>query len=111
MLTDGVYPPDPTPTGYVGSNTSGFRSGAKFLRPAELVAEFDRRLKKTGRAGKTLIHEVTILDAQRPERLSQTARDALYYVAGRDAKRTGFTTWLAIRDYKRRQRLVMIKRG
>lgn len=99
-LSDGKYPPDPTPTGYVGSSFSGIRAGAKFLRPAEIVAEFDRRLKRTGKAGKTLIHEVTMLDAQRPDRLSQTARDALYYCAGRDSKRLTFNNWLKQREYR-----------
>jgi hypothetical protein len=102
-LEIGEYPPNHENTGYTGGNSKPqFRSGGNFMTAATLFAEFDRRLKRTGKAGKTLIHEVTVLDAQRPDRLSQTARDALYYCAGRDAKRMSFAGWLAQRERRRR---------
>lgn len=104
ILERGEYPPDPTPTGYTGYGDTRYHAGAKFTRPIEIIAEVDRRLKRTGRAGRTLEHEITVLNAWRPELLSAEARDALYYCCGRDAKRKGFAGWRSGRAWKRRNR-------
>ena len=99
-LHEGIYPSDPRPSGYSGGGGSHFKAGAKFQKPNEIHGEFDRRLKRTGEKGKVLLHEILKLNAQSVGDLSQSAREALYYCAGKDAKRTNFATWLAVRNYK-----------
>ena len=107
-LEDGEYPPDPTPTGYTGGNGSHFSATAKFLKPADVYAEFSRRLVRTGSKGKVLIHEVTVLGAVSVNQLSQPAKEALFYCAGRDGKRVKFGRWLANRAYYRAKKQSII---
>ncbi len=105
-LAEGVYPPDPRPTGYTGGSSSRFSATAKFKKAADIYTEYSRRLSRTGDKGKVLIHEVTVLGAESVNQLSQPAREALGYIAGREAKRTGFSQWLATRELRRRARMM-----
>ncbi len=98
-LEIGEYPPDPAPTGYVGGNTGGFRSGARFQRPADLYSELTSRISRTGKDGDTLLHEVRHLGATL-HNLSQAARNALGYCCGEKRKRQKYGIWLSRRKYR-----------
>jgi hypothetical protein len=107
-LSIGVYPADPVPTGYTGGSAPRFSAGAKFQKANDIHGEFDRRLKRTGDKGKVLVHEVNVLGAESFYQLSLSAREAIGYCAGRNAKRRTFAQWLADKDYERRHKLIKI---
>ena len=75
---------------------------ASFVAVSDLWAEFDYRMVRTGRDGETLRHEVAILNVYSVIRLSQSARDALNYVAGRKRKLDSYAHWLANRNHRKR---------
>ena len=76
------------------------RPHASFVAVSDLIAEFEFRLSRTGRDGETLVHEVRELGVYEASKLSQAARDALGYIAGRKRKRRSYAQWLADRRYK-----------
>ncbi|MDD4986233.1 MAG: hypothetical protein PHQ43_10690, partial [Dehalococcoidales bacterium] len=85
-----------------GGSSTRFLPTAKFRKPVDIHAEFTRRLERTEDAGEVLLHEVQQLGAESVQQLSRPARDALYYCAGEEAKRSSFAQWKADRDYKAR---------
>jgi hypothetical protein len=70
------------------------RPHAAFVAVSDLWAEFEFRLSRCGRDGQTLVHEVRELGVYEPSKLSQAARDALGYVAGRKRKVLDYRDWL-----------------
>jgi hypothetical protein len=100
ILEIGEYPPDPTPTGYVGFGSKPqFRSGGNFITAAGLFAEIDWRLRRADGDGDTLKHEVQKLGVMNYLALSRAARNALAYVAGYKRKRK-YGLWLSQRQYR-----------
>ncbi len=103
MLGSGVWPPDPKTTGYIeqpGFNAPGVRGSGGFETPAGIAGEVGRRLKFTGWDGDTLMHEIVVLNAERYEDLSRSAKNALNYVVGVRAKNMKYNRWLVQRSWR-----------
>jgi hypothetical protein len=100
-LEEGKYPPDPTPTGYIDHGFGGIKAQAPFELSCQIAGEVSVRLKKAGKDGRTLEHEVRELNAHSYELLSPAAKDALNYCSGWKRKRRTFPQWLADRTYKK----------
>lgn len=76
---------------------------ASFVPLADLRAEVDYRLDRTGRDGETLVHEVRVLGVRRFPALSQAARDAVNYIAGRKRKRMSYRRWIDQRERRKNE--------
>jgi hypothetical protein len=102
-----AWPPDPTPTGYVGMNKPQYRDEASFTTSVRIFGELKLRLELAGWKlwgdGDTLKSEV--LAGLTITELSRAARNALGYIAGEKRKRQKYGRWLAKKNYEHRQRV------
>ncbi len=99
LLTDGVWPPECVDTGYEGmDSTYGYH--ASFDDVICVSAELTSRLKSTGKDGKLLVSQTTGNQVR-----CQEANDALRYIVGEGRKRTPYSEWIAITNYRARMRL------
>jgi len=98
ILHGGQWPvPDATAPGGMRGRTV---TGAAFTKVALIIAEVDRRLKKTEWRGRLLAEECK--NREKMHYLSDDAKDALYYVAGWSLKERDFSDWLKDRKYHRK---------
>jgi hypothetical protein len=100
------------------------KSCAGFEEIACFNAEMDMRLKTTGRAGETLLHEISVMDlfkrlfeGEKGEiysefeyyrMLSPLARDCVNYISGKRRSQT-FAGWCADRERQRKNHKSMVK--
>jgi len=92
ILRGGRWPLNPQVSGYIDSSIkTGYASEAYYTKPVEILAELERRLKRTGLAGKLLRSEIKAgetIDSMEPE-----AKSALLYVKGLDEKAQAYSDW------------------
>ena len=96
VLRAGNWPLSPDGSSYIDPwIKTGYRSEAYFVKPEEILAEVEWRLKQTGKDGKLLWDEVVGGLELRPE-----AKDALMYVKGFRRKKQSYPDWLKQRNYR-----------
>jgi len=94
----------PTPESTCESPKKTISKDAQYVNAAVVMAELRCRLGKTGLKGSLLAEECK--NREKMLYLSDSAKDALYYVAGWRRKDTNFTTWLAVKRYKKYNKVV-----
>ena len=94
----------PTPESTCESPKKTISKDAQYVNAAVVMAELRCRLEKTGLKGSLLAEECK--NREKMLYLSDSAKDALYYVAGWRRKDTNFTTWLAVKRYKKYNKVV-----
>ena len=97
LLRLGEWPPEPE--GHVAiRGKRGYASTAYFTKPVEILAEVERRRKRTGIAGELLKAQILAhLD------LSYEAEDALAYIRGYRRKKQSYSAWKKQRRYTTRK--------
>ncbi len=99
-LGAGIWPPSPDGSSYIDPKIrTGYPSEANYVKPVVALAEVERRLKRTGLAGKLLKSEVKA--GETIETMEPEARDALRYVSGWGKKDMSFSAWKKQRRYRR----------
>ena len=66
---------------------------ASFVKIAVIYSDVSRRLKKTGKDGEVLKHEIQVLGARAYEDLYHDARKALNYISGKSEKKLPYRKW------------------
>ena len=96
-LRDGRWPPEHVETGYskVGSKPR-FLSEAPFVKSIIIIAVIAKRLSKTGIDGKLLCAEINGGAIY----LSEESKHALNYCSGWREKKTAYSQYKAIRNYR-----------
>ncbi len=96
-LGAGIWPPSPDGSSYIDPKIkTGYGSEAYFVKPVVALAEVERRLKRTGLAGKLLKAEVAA-----EMELSSESGDALRYVSDWRKKDMSYSAWKKQRRYRR----------
>lgn len=99
-LLAGRWPPNPEGTSYTDPKIrTGYKSEAYFIKPVEILAEVEARLKRCGIDGKLLKAEVLA-----GLELSQESRAALMFCKGKWRKRMSFLQWQRKVRYEKRLR-------
>jgi len=110
LLRGGAYPPNPKDSGYTdrGIKSRQFKAGAKWEMAAGIAAEVDVRIQRAGVDGLMLEflygfepddelfvieHIAQCLNLERKE-VTQRVRNALYFVSGRDRKKTSYAQYI-----------------
>ena len=84
----------PTPQDIaLGGDSSKVATAGEFTPTSEVLAELEQRLERTRLKGEVLKAQCKVVE--KVEYLSESAKDALYYVSGDKRKKSPFTTWLA----------------
>lgn len=102
LLPMGEWPISPlaSSNGDLPSIQKHVRTEAYFTKPAEIAAEIEWRLKRTGIADRQLVEEIEAMGEYLDyQKLHSLARDALNYISGFNRKRTNFSQWKASRNY------------
>ena len=86
-----------------GGSSSQYLNDAAWVSVSVVLAEVDARLDKTGLKGEVLRSQCKEEARDRIEYLSDSAKDALYYISG-NRKATSFSKWVAKRGARRRER-------
>lgn len=73
-----------------------------FCSVSELRADFEYRLKRTGRDGERLVHEVRVVGIYEFRQLSPAAKDAVRYIVGYKTKLDPYKDWLRKRKWRKR---------
>ncbi len=89
----------PTPETTCEAPKKTISTDAQYVNAMVVMAELRCRLEKAGIKGELLAEECKV--REKVLYLSDKAKDALYYVSGWRRKDTKFTSWLAIRRYKK----------
>ena len=98
-LSVGIWP---TPESTCEAPKKTISHDAHYVNSMIVMAELHSRLEKTGLKGALLREQCKL--REKVLYLSDPAKDALYYCTGWRRKATDFTTWLAIRRYKKYNR-------
>lgn len=107
-LVDDIYPDDPQPSGYTKIDPSiriQFKETVTISNVKLIYLDISTRLKRCGKDGETLIHEITKLHAFYYNDLSQAARDALNYISGFRRKLMGYRAWLKQKNQRSKIRV------
>ncbi|MCJ7805712.1 hypothetical protein MUP46_03670 [Patescibacteria group bacterium] len=91
----------PTPESTCETPKRTLSKEAQYVNAAIVIAELDYRLGKTGIKGELLASQCKEPDRDKMDYLSDSAKDALYYVSGWARKATNFATWLAVNRYRK----------
>ncbi len=99
LLLMGEWPISPiaTSNGDLPGIITQVRTEAYFVKPEEIAAEIEWRLKRTGKDGETLVEEIE--KGHAIDDLVSVSKDALNYICGFNRKRTNYSQWLASRNY------------
>lgn len=87
----------PTPESTCETPKRTLSKDAQYVNACVIIAELDYRLEKTGLKGRLLEEECQ--NREKMLYLSDSAKDALYYVSGWRRKARNFSQWLKDRRY------------
>jgi hypothetical protein len=102
MIHEGKWPVANTTA--PGGMSGKVLTEAAFVKVVLLIAELDYRLAKTGWRGRLLAEQA--INREKMMYLDDDAKDALYYISGRSRKDTEFNVWLAMRRYRKYNKVV-----